>query len=75
MTIAHRLGGERWPVPSRRSKEKESESMTIEKNREGAWVIYALGREGYLVTRSYYGYTKRESVRLFRQYMREGEGK
>lgn len=49
--------------------------MTIEKNREGAWVIYALGREGYLVTRSYYGYSKRESVRLFRAFMREGENK
>lgn len=48
--------------------------MNIEKNREGAWVIYALGREGYLITRSYYGHTKREAVRLFRQYMREGEG-
>ena len=47
--------------------------MTIEKNREGAWVIYALGREGYLVTRSYYGYTKRESVRLFRAHIRGGE--
>jgi hypothetical protein len=69
------LGGARWPVPSRISIEKEGESMTIEKNREGAWVIYALGGEGYLITRSYYGYSKRESVRLFRQYMREGEGK
>jgi hypothetical protein len=49
--------------------------LTIEKNREGAWVIYALGEEGYLVTRSYYGYTKKESVRLFRQYMKEREGK
>jgi hypothetical protein len=47
--------------------------MTIEKNREGAWVIYALGRDGYLVTRSYYGHTKREAVRLFNEYMRGGE--
>ena len=47
--------------------------MTIEKNREGAWVIYALGRDGYLVTRSYYGYTKRDAVRLFRAHMREGK--
>jgi hypothetical protein len=69
------LGRARWPVPSRIIKEKEGESMTIEKNREGAWVIYALGREGYLVTRSYYGYSKRESVRLFRALMREGENK
>ena len=48
--------------------------MTIEKNREGAWVIYALGGEGYLITRSYYVYSKRESARLFRQYMKEREG-
>jgi len=48
--------------------------MTIEKNREGAWVIYALAGDGYLVTRSYYGYSKRESVRLFREHMREVEG-
>ena len=47
--------------------------MTIEKNREGAWVIYAQDREGYLVTRSYYGYTKRDAVRLFRAHMRGGE--
>lgn len=54
------------------SKEKEGESMTIEKNREGAYVISDIV-SGYLVTRSYYGYTKRESVRLFRTYIREGE--
>jgi len=47
--------------------------VNIEKNREGAWVIYALGRDGYLVTRSYYGYSKRESVRLFRAHMRGEE--
>jgi hypothetical protein len=49
--------------------------MTIEKNREGAWIIYASDKEGYLVTRSYYGYSKRESVRRFRAFMREGEDK
>lgn len=52
-------------------KRERGKSMTIERNREGAWVIYALGRDGYLVTRSYYGYTKRESVRLFNEYMKE----
>ncbi len=46
--------------------------MIIEKNREGAYVISDIV-SGYLVTRSYYGYTKRESVRLFRTYIREGE--
>jgi len=44
--------------------------MTIEKNREGAWVIYASGGDGYLVTRSYYGYSKRDAVRLFRAVMK-----
>lgn len=47
--------------------------LTIEKNRDGAWVIYALGRDGYLVTRSYYGYTKADAVRLFREHMRGEE--
>jgi hypothetical protein len=49
--------------------------MTIEKNREGAWIIYSSDNYGYLVTRTFYGYTKRESARLFRQYMKEREGK
>jgi hypothetical protein len=47
--------------------------MNIEKNREGAWVIYASDKQGYLVTRSYYGYTKRDAVRLFRAHMRGEE--
>ena len=49
--------------------------MNIERNYEGAWVIYATDSKGYLVKRSYYGYNKRESVKLFRQFMREREGK
>lgn len=40
--------------------------MTIERNYEGAWVISdVIG--GYLETRRYYGYTKRESVAQFKQ--------
>ena len=46
--------------------------MTIEKNREGAYVISDIV-SGYLVTRSYYGHTKREAVRLFREHIRGGE--
>lgn len=49
--------------------------MNIVKNHAGAWVIYADDGQGYLVTRSYYGYTKRESIRRFREYMKEREGK
>lgn len=43
--------------------------MIVEKNNEGAWVVSdSIG--GYLVTRRYYFYTKREAVRLFRQELR-----
>jgi hypothetical protein len=40
--------------------------MTIEKNVHGAWVVSDIIR-GYLVTRFYYGYTKREAQRQFKR--------
>lgn len=43
--------------------------MTIEKNSEGAWVISDLVG-GYFVTQRYYFYTKREAIKLFREYVR-----
>ena len=46
-------------------------NMNIERNYSGAWVIYSSDDAGYLVTRSYWGYNKREAVWLFRQYMKE----
>jgi hypothetical protein len=39
--------------------------MIIERNYQGAWVISDI-IGGYRVARSYYGYTKREAIRLFR---------
>lgn len=45
--------------------------MIIERNYEGAWVISDIVA-GYWVTRKFYGYTKREAVRLFKQYLKEG---
>lgn len=45
--------------------------MTIEKNQAGAYVISDIVG-GYLVTRQYYGYTKREAMRLFRDYVKAG---
>lgn len=44
--------------------------MTVERNHAGAWVIYATDADGYLVTRTYYGYTKQAAKRLFRQELR-----
>jgi hypothetical protein len=39
--------------------------MIAEKNYEGAWVISDIVG-GYLVTRRYYYYTKREALAMFR---------
>ena len=38
--------------------------ITLEKNNQGAWVASAIV-SGYLVTRQFYYYTKREAARLF----------
>ena len=44
--------------------------MTVTKHpTSGAWVISDI-IGGYLVTRTYYGYTKRESTRMFRSETR-----
>jgi hypothetical protein len=40
-------------------------TITVERNHAGAYVLSAIVG-GYLVTRQYYGYTKREALRLFR---------
>jgi hypothetical protein len=39
----------------------------------GGWSLATIlgGRYGYRVQRSYYGYSKREAVALFRQFIRE----
>ena len=39
--------------------------MLVEKTFQGAWSISAI-INGYLVTRQYMGYTKREAMRLFK---------
>ena len=43
--------------------------MTIEKNIYGAWIISAVvGNQ--LIRRTYYMYTRREAIRLFREEIR-----
>ena len=39
--------------------------LTIEKNGEGAWRIYALVN-GFLECRRYYGYPRSEAIRRFK---------
>jgi hypothetical protein len=50
--------------------------MTINKNSEGAWRISAFIGEGageYLLTRTYYFYTKAQAIKQFKQDIkREG---
>jgi hypothetical protein len=49
---------------------------SIDKNREGAWRISAFVGEGideYLLTKTYYFYTKREAIRLFKQQIKENK--
>jgi hypothetical protein len=41
-------------------------TITVERNHAGAYVLSAIVG-GYLVTRQYYGYTKRDAVALFRR--------
>lgn len=43
--------------------------MLIERNYEGAWIISDIVA-GYFITRRYYGYTKREAIRLFKMEMK-----
>lgn len=47
---------------------------SIDKNREGAWRLSAFVGEGideYLLTKTYYFYTKREAIRQFKIDIRE----
>lgn len=44
--------------------------MLIERNKEGAYVVSELVGN-HLVTRRYYGYTRREAAREFRRDLKE----
>ena len=45
--------------------------MTIERTHHGAWRIYTL-LNGYLIQRTYFGYSKREAMAQFRADIKEG---
>lgn len=45
---------------------ERSKIMSITKNIHGAYVVSDI-IEGYLVTRQYYGYTKKEALRFFQE--------
>jgi hypothetical protein len=45
--------------------------LTIHKNRTGGYVISAI-IDGYLITRQFYYYTKKEATRLFMEENKKG---
>lgn len=46
--------------------------MTTTKTYTGAWQVSDI-INGHLVTRTYFGYTERGAVKLFRQWIKEGK--
>jgi len=40
--------------------------MSIAKNLQGAWVISDI-KNGYFISRTYFYYTKKEAIKLFKQ--------
>lgn len=40
--------------------------MTIERTASGAWNIYGTDSQGYFRNRTYYGYTRRQALALYR---------
>lgn len=45
--------------------------MIVERNREGAWAIYAITDNGYLIQRQYYFYSKRDAIRQFNNEIKQ----
>jgi len=43
--------------------------MSIEKTFQGAYKISQIYK-GYLVSRQYFGYTKKQAISLFKQYLK-----
>lgn len=40
--------------------------MTIERTASGAWNVYGIDSQGYFRTRTYYGFTRRQALALYR---------
>lgn len=53
------------------SQPTEDWTMTIERTFQGAYKISAI-INGYLVTKQYMGYTKREAIQAFKESIKQG---
>jgi hypothetical protein len=49
-------------------------SISVERHSHNVFTLYAIGRDGYLVHRRYVGYSMREAMSCFRQYLALAEG-
>ena len=47
--------------------------MIVERNYDGAWVVYASDSMGQLIVRRYYGYAKAEAVSMFKRELKDLE--
>lgn len=47
--------------------------MTIERTASGAWNIYGIDASGYFRTRTYYGYTRRAALAMYRAELTTGK--
>ena len=45
--------------------------MIVERNREAGWSIAATDNTGHLIQRQYYGYCRREAIRLFNREIKQ----
>jgi hypothetical protein len=70
------VGGSLLLIIGQNNKRVRGQGMTIDKNSEGAWRISDFIGEGageYLLTRTYYFYTKAQAIAQFKQDIkREG---
>lgn len=59
------------PSNSARQSTLKVTTMSIERTFQGAYKISAIVN-GYLVTKQYMGYTKREAVQAFKEFTKQG---
>ena len=59
------------PSNSARQSTSKVTTMSIERTFQGAYKISAIVN-GYLVTKQYMGYTKREAIQRFKEFTKQG---
>ena len=53
------------------NRSTKDQAMTIERTFQGAYKISAIVN-GYLVSKQYMGYTKREAIQAFKEFTKQG---